>query len=151
MPSENKTKNIGLNQWQGNEYVKRQDFVNDNEIIDREIKKLIDNIGDKSSLNTENKTNLVAAINEVLTKFGSIKLEADNVTIKDIENLFTSDKVEGALKEAITEAKSALSKANANETSIQSAKDDIQVIQNELGTNRLDLINSSNEIIDILK
>lgn len=37
MPSENKTSNIGLNQWQGNEYPKRQDFLDDNEIIDREI------------------------------------------------------------------------------------------------------------------
>lgn len=35
MPSEIKTPNIGLNQWSGNEYVKRQDFVNDNTIIDK--------------------------------------------------------------------------------------------------------------------
>ncbi|MBB6217505.1 hypothetical protein HNQ80_003626 [Anaerosolibacter carboniphilus] len=34
MPSQNKTTNYGLNQWQGNEYVKRQDFVEDNSIID---------------------------------------------------------------------------------------------------------------------
>ena len=40
MPSENKTPNIGLNQWQGNEYPKRQDFVDDNLIIDTEIKNL---------------------------------------------------------------------------------------------------------------
>lgn len=40
MSSENKTQNIGLNKWQGNEYAKREDFVNDNLIIDREIKNL---------------------------------------------------------------------------------------------------------------
>lgn len=34
MPSENKTPNYGLNQWQGNEYVKREDFVDDNAKID---------------------------------------------------------------------------------------------------------------------
>lgn len=37
MPSINKTNNIGLNQWAGNEYPKRQDFLDDNEIIDCEI------------------------------------------------------------------------------------------------------------------
>lgn len=42
MSSENKTPNIGLNQWEGNEYPKRQDFVDDNLIIDTEIKKLQD-------------------------------------------------------------------------------------------------------------
>ncbi len=39
MPSANKTANYGLNQWQGNEYPKRQDFVDDNAIIDAELKK----------------------------------------------------------------------------------------------------------------
>ena len=44
MPSANKTSNIGLNQWLGNEYVKRQDFVDDNRIIDEEIGKIKENI-----------------------------------------------------------------------------------------------------------
>ncbi len=34
MPSANKTPNLGLNEWQGNEYVKRLDFVEDNQAID---------------------------------------------------------------------------------------------------------------------
>lgn len=38
MPSDNKTPNFGLNQWKGNEYPKREDFVEDNSIIDTEIK-----------------------------------------------------------------------------------------------------------------
>lgn len=58
MPSEIKTENLGLNKWEGNEYPKRTDFVNDNEIIDETIGKL-------ESLKTENKSNLVAAVNEV--------------------------------------------------------------------------------------
>lgn len=37
MPSANKTEHYGLNQWQGNEYPKRQDFVDDNAIIDGEL------------------------------------------------------------------------------------------------------------------
>ncbi|WMJ78514.1 MULTISPECIES: phage tail protein [unclassified Sedimentibacter] len=58
MPSEIKTENLGLNKWEGNEYPKRTDFVSDNEIIDEAIGKL-------ESLKTENKSNLVAAVNEV--------------------------------------------------------------------------------------
>lgn len=34
MPSENKTPNYGLHQWQGNEYPKRVDFNEDNDLID---------------------------------------------------------------------------------------------------------------------
>ncbi len=30
MPSENKTRNLQLNQWKGNEYPKRTDFIEDN-------------------------------------------------------------------------------------------------------------------------
>ena len=38
MPSANKTDNYGLNQWQGNEYIKREDFNTDNAIIDTQLK-----------------------------------------------------------------------------------------------------------------
>lgn len=34
MPSENKTPHYGLNQWQGHEYPKREDFNHDNDLID---------------------------------------------------------------------------------------------------------------------
>ncbi len=37
MPSLNKTPDLGLNQWQGNEYPKREDFASDNEKIDSAI------------------------------------------------------------------------------------------------------------------
>ncbi len=44
MPSENKTPNLGLNQWQGNEYIKRQDFVEDNLKIDTAVNEVDDAI-----------------------------------------------------------------------------------------------------------
>ena len=44
MPSANKTENYGLNQWQGNEYPKREDFNSDNLIIDTQLK----NVNDKA-------------------------------------------------------------------------------------------------------
>lgn len=47
MPSAKKTPNIQLNDWTGNEYVKRQDFCDDNLKIDKaigDLKKSIENI-----------------------------------------------------------------------------------------------------------
>ena len=38
MPAVNKTANYGLNQWQTNEYPQRQDFVDDNAVIDAQMK-----------------------------------------------------------------------------------------------------------------
>ena len=38
MPSVNKTPNYNLNQWQSNEYPKREDFVGDNAAIDTQMK-----------------------------------------------------------------------------------------------------------------
>lgn len=44
MPSQEKTKYLGLNQWQGNEYVKRQDFVDDNQIIDSAVETITEEV-----------------------------------------------------------------------------------------------------------
>ena len=41
MPAQNKT-SLGLNQWEGNEYPKRIDFVEDNKIIDDELNKRVE-------------------------------------------------------------------------------------------------------------
>jgi hypothetical protein len=65
MPSVNKTTNLGLNQWAGNEYPKRLDFVEDNATIDGAVGKL-------ANLVTTDKTNLVAAVNEVKEQNNSL-------------------------------------------------------------------------------
>ena len=65
MPSAKKTPNINLSQWAGNEYVKRQDFCDDNLIIDREVGELKTNLGNKEALTTSKKDDLVVAVNEV--------------------------------------------------------------------------------------
>jgi hypothetical protein len=49
LPSAEKTANYGLNQWAGNEYPKRQDFVDDNAKIDAELKKAQDHRGNTSN------------------------------------------------------------------------------------------------------
>ncbi|SJP34767.1 Uncharacterised protein [Clostridioides difficile] len=62
-------------------------------------------IGDTTQLNTSDKTNIVSAINEVKTSVDSIETTADKTSIKDTDNLFASDNVEGALKEVMQEVK----------------------------------------------
>lgn len=68
MPSENKTPNYGLNQWQGNEYVKRQDFVDDNLKIDTELKRI------------ENKVDgIEVPVTSINDKTGAVTLSAFDV------------------------------------------------------------------------
>lgn len=82
MPSAKKTPNINLSQWAGNEYVKRQDFCDDNLIIDREVGELKTNLGNKEALTTSKKDDLVVAVNEVN------KLAKENKT--NVEKLVAS-------------------------------------------------------------
>ncbi|MCA0485127.1 phage tail protein [Clostridioides difficile] len=60
---------------------------------------LSNKIGDTTQLTTTDKTNIVSAINEVKTSVDSIETTAEKTSIKDTDNLFESDNVEGALKE----------------------------------------------------
>lgn len=54
MPAQNKT-SLGLNQWEGNEYPKRIDFVEDNKIIDGELAKRVK----YTDVATENKAGII--------------------------------------------------------------------------------------------
>ncbi|MFL8676191.1 phage tail protein, partial [Clostridioides sp. GD02404] len=62
-------------------------------------------IGDTTLLETTDKTNIVSALNEVKTSVDSIETIAEKTSIKDTDNLFESDNVEGALKEVMQEVK----------------------------------------------
>ncbi|MCE0658635.1 hypothetical protein LWE95_17930, partial [Clostridioides difficile] len=57
-------------------------------------------------------------LNEVKTSVDSIETTADKTSIKDTDNLFESDNVEGALKEVMQEVKgnrtSIISSINSN-------------------------------------
>ncbi len=91
MSSENKTPNIGLNQWQGNEYIKRNDFVNDNLIIDSKIKDLQDEKVDKVSgkeLSTNDYTN--EEKNKLSSLEEEIKAPAYTPTIHNCSNIFSA-------------------------------------------------------------
>ncbi|MCZ1090863.1 phage tail protein [Clostridioides difficile] len=63
-------------------------------------------IGDTTQLETTDKTNIVSALNEIKSSVDSIETTADKTSIKDTDNLFASDNVEGALKEVMQEVKS---------------------------------------------
>ncbi|WP_236876907.1 phage tail protein, partial [Clostridioides difficile] len=62
-------------------------------------------IGDTTQLTTTDKTNIVSALNEVKSSVDSIETTAEKTSIKDTDNLFSSDNVEGALKEVMQEVK----------------------------------------------
>ncbi|HBH3399527.1 TPA: hypothetical protein KSJ63_003144 [Clostridioides difficile] len=66
---------------------------------------LSNKIGDTTQLTTTDKSNIVDALNEVKTSVDSIETTADKTSIKDTDNLFESDNVEGALKEVMQEVK----------------------------------------------
>ncbi len=68
----------------------------DIEVVESKFKKIT---GDKNELVTKDKSNLVAAINEVATGLNTIELTGNKVTIEDTDNNFESETVEGALKE----------------------------------------------------
>lgn len=116
MSSKNKTPNIGLNKWQGNEYAKREDFVNDNLIIDQEIKDLktkteevkqsaknytdtevskkVDKISGKG-LSTEDYTstdkNKLAGIQVGANKYSHPNTHSANIIVQNSERRFVSD------------------------------------------------------------
>lgn len=75
MPSSNKTPNIGLNQWQGNEYFKREDFNNDNSIIDKKIKEI-----------EEATNNIKVPVTSVNNKTGAVTLTKTDVGLGNVIN-----------------------------------------------------------------
>lgn len=88
MPSANKTPNINLNNWSGNERVYREDFCQDNLTIDKKVGELKTNLGNKETLTTTKKDNLVNAVNEVKsiadknkTEVGKLKATYTEVTL----------------------------------------------------------------------
>ena len=93
MPSTNKTPNLQLNQWAGNEYVKRQDFVDDNNKIDEaygELKREIENkASDSRGTSFDNSTNGMAATNV------QDAIEENKTSILELKNEVNGQKIRG--------------------------------------------------------
>ncbi|EAA0010526.1 TPA: phage tail protein [Clostridioides difficile] len=75
-------------------------------------------IGDTTQLTTTDKTNIVNALNEVKTSVDSIETTAEKTSIKDIDNLFESDNVEGALNQLAINYNILLEKQDNLETEV---------------------------------
>lgn len=107
MPSAKKTPNIGLNNWVGEEYVKRQDFVDDNNKIDEEIgnlKKSIENIDLVDSkvkvTDTNNKftaTTLDKVLDEIDDKIVDTSDKVDNIDLVANKVKYTDTHTLGAI------------------------------------------------------
>ncbi|MCC0717002.1 phage tail protein, partial [Clostridioides sp. ES-S-0077-01] len=105
---------------------------------------LNEKIGDTTLLETTDKTTLVGAINEVKTSVDSIETTAEKTSIKDIDNLFESDNVEGALKEVFqngVNAKNNVVTALNSKGAEVATSDTWEEIKNKIGKKegRLDL------------
>jgi phage-related tail fiber protein len=87
----------------------------DIEVVESKFKKIT---GDKNELVTKDKSNLVAAINEVATNLDDIELTGTKVTIEDTDNNFINKTVEGALKELATKDKNLDSRVGSLETEV---------------------------------
>ncbi len=85
MPSEAKTPNIGLNQWTGNEYPKRQDYIDDNLIIDTEIGNLkkiaLGAVADLAALKAINTTNIPDNITIIVKTLGFYRFDSTSAMI----------------------------------------------------------------------
>ncbi|GEM_PF-1665386 len=96
MSSENKTPNLELNQWTGNEYPKRTDFIEDNKKVDeayKELKDIVKNGGKVSSVNGK--------IGDVILKAEDIKTSNN----KTIEKNFSDIESKMATKEDLNNIK----------------------------------------------
>lgn len=91
MSSVDKTPNLGLNRWQGHEYPKRVDFVDDNDKTDTAIGDLRTNVGDTTTLNTTSKV-VVGAVNEV--KSGMDNLAEDITNAESNSKSYTDTQIE---------------------------------------------------------
>lgn len=96
MPSINKTPNVGLNHWKGNEYIIRQDWVDDNLAIDNKIKEIEDNVkeikvpSNPSDIGAETPTGAQEKANKAETNakaYTDKKIETVNASLDTKANL----------------------------------------------------------------
>lgn len=122
MPSANKTPNIGLNQWQGNEYPKRQDFVDDNAAVDLEIVK-------KASSTQDGR----------MAKEDKVKLDGISAGANKVEQSSTNGniKINGTEKTVYTHPGSGTNPHGTTKSDVGLANvtNDAQVKRTEMGTN----------------
>lgn len=133
MPSVNKTPNYGLNQWAGNEYAKRQDFVDDNELIDAALKANADASAPTSIRGTlltglSTATNAaITAADSILTALGKLQKQITDHKVTTQDSLDAKvDKVVGkqlSTEDYTTVEKNKLSDIETGATADQTASE----------------------------
>ncbi|WP_461612618.1 type II toxin-antitoxin system RelE/ParE family toxin [Clostridium sp. Marseille-QA1073] len=96
MSSENKTPNLQLNQWKGNEYPKRADFIDDNKKIDEAYKELKDSIKNGGKVSSVN-----GKIGDVILKAEDIKTESGDTVQSQMAEMTQQRKIYEELKNMI--------------------------------------------------
>ena len=93
MPSKNKTPNLKLNNWTGNEYVKREDFSYDNLILDKAIGDLKNEVKNIELVDSK------VDITDKNNKFEGTNLDAvlDEIDNKILSNARKSKKIDAIL------------------------------------------------------
>jgi len=93
MLDENKTPNLQLNQWKGNEYPKRTDFIEDNKKIDEAYKELKDSIKDGGKVSSVN-----GKIGDVILKAEDIKTEEGTTIESQLSEIVKKDELKKELE-----------------------------------------------------
>ncbi len=143
MSSENKTLNLELNQWNGNEYPKRTDFIEDNKKIDEAYKELKDSIkngGKVSSVNNK--------IGDVILKAEDIKTGAGTTVENKLNELFQF--ADNGKKNIASVIGSPLSSSDT----FDSMKSKIQGMKSMLGINLLNIgqsVNGNDTFYDLIE
>lgn len=134
MPSAKTTPNLGLNAWEGNETVRREDFYNDNQKIDKAVGDLktamenIDLVDSKVKVtdtnNKFNATTLDKVLDEIDDKIVDTNDKVDNIDLAANKVKYTDTHTLGATD--VQKAIDALAtKVKALETKTQSLEQEL--------------------------
>ncbi|EEA86045.1 hypothetical protein [Peptacetobacter hiranonis] len=150
MPSAKTTPNLGLNAWEGNETVRREDFYNDNQKVDKavgDLKTAIENIDladtNISIIDAKNKfegTTLDKVLDEIddkivdtNNKVDNIDLSANKVKYTDTHKLGATD-VQKAIDALATKVKALETKTQSLEQELTGQVARLSGINTELET-----------------
>ena len=152
MPSANKTENLQLNQWTGNEYIKRDDFVQDNKKIDDaygNLKKQVENIelvDTKVKITDTNEhftgETLDKVLDELYVKVDGIETTAEGTSYNDETTQLGAINVQQAIEktvEKVNDANTEITDIKSEITNIKSTPVEYTILQSGWSGNKYSL------------